>query len=86
MPYLILEVDDKCQEYTIIGYPSREYCWIMARKPQMPEKQYEELTRLLVEKHQYNLEGLRKVPQIWTKDEREKRGLTADEIPDSMLN
>jgi len=85
MPYLILECDDECKEYTVIGYPSRDYCWIMARTPQMPDKLYEELTTRLREKHQYDLDGLRKVPQQWTKQEREKRGLTAKEIPDSML-
>jgi apolipoprotein D and lipocalin family protein len=84
MPYLILEVDDE-YSYTVIGYPSRDYCWIMSRKPVMPAKTYEMLKKKLVEKHQYNLDGLRDVPQVWTKEEREKRGLTKEEIPDSML-
>lgn len=84
MPFLILEVDDK-YDYCIIGYPSRDYAWIMCRKPTMPEKTYSMLTKKLVEKHQYNLDGMRKVPQVWTKEERSKRGLTQNEIPDSML-
>lgn len=70
----------------MIGYPSRDYCWIMARKPVMAEKTYDALTAKLVEKHQYSLEGLRKVPQKWTKEERTKRGLTEEEIPDDMLS
>ena len=85
LPYLILENDDQCQEYTVIGYPSRAYCWIMARTPQMPDETYDRLTTLLKVKHQYNLDSLRKVPQIWSRAEREKRGLTEKEIPDSML-
>jgi len=85
MPYLILETDTECQEYCVIGYPNRDYCWIMGRQPQMADATYNKLTTLLQEKHQYDLAGLRKVPQIWTKEEREKRGLTAQEIPDSML-
>jgi len=84
MPYLILEVDDD-YSYTLIGYPSRDYCWIMYRKPQMPEATYDMLTKKLVDKHQYSLEGLRKVPQVWTKEEREKRGLTEKEIPNNLL-
>jgi len=84
MPYLILEVDDN-YSYTVIGYPSREYCWIMSRHPVMPEKKYEELKERLVKKHQYDLDGLRRVPQVWTAEEREKRGFTSKEIPDSML-
>jgi apolipoprotein D and lipocalin family protein len=84
MPYLILEVDEQ-YSYTVIGYPSRDYCWIMSRKPIMPEATYDMLTKLLTEKHQYDLTGLRRVPQVWTAEEREKRGLTREEIPDSML-
>ena len=58
----------------------------MARTPQMPDETYNRLTKLLVEKHHYDLDGLRKVPQIWSRTEREMRGLTEKEIPDSMLN
>lgn len=86
MPYEIIEVDDKDYMYTVIGYPSRDYCWIMYRLPQMPESTYSMLTDRLVKKHQYSLEGLRKVPQVWTREEREKRGLSNKEIPDSMLH
>jgi apolipoprotein D and lipocalin family protein len=85
MPYQILEVDDKDYSYVVIGYPSRAYCWIMGRYPVMDETLYKSLTMKLVEKHQYSLEGLRLVPQRWTSAEREKRGLTSKEIPDSML-
>lgn len=85
MPYKIIEVDNKDYSYVVIGYPSRDYCWIMARKPVMDESLYSSLTNKLVEKHQYSLDGLRKVPQKWTKEEREKRGLTPAEIPDELL-
>jgi apolipoprotein D and lipocalin family protein len=83
-PYLILEVDEE-YAHAVIGYPSRNYCWIMSRKPVMAEATYAKLTKQLVEKHQYNLDGLRKVPQVWTNEEREKRGLTQEEIPDALL-
>jgi len=85
MPYLILEVDEQNYSYTVIGYPSRDYCWIMARHPIMSDDTYNLLIDRLVSKHQYNLDGLRRVPQVWTEEEREKRGLTKEEIPDSML-
>ncbi|GKY99331.1 hypothetical protein MPSEU_000888100 [Mayamaea pseudoterrestris] len=84
-PYLILEVDEANYDYTLIGYPSRDYLWIMSRKPQMDESVYKMLTERAVEKHQYSLEGLRRVPQVWTAEERTKRGLTEKEIPDSLL-
>ena len=84
LPYLILQVDDE-YSYTVIGYPPRNYCWIMYRKPQMPKETYDMLIRKLTEKHKYDLEGLRLVPQVWTAEERSSRGLTAGEIPDEML-
>lgn len=84
MPYTIIEVDDKDYDYCVIGYPNRAYCWIMSRKPQMEESTYNMLTDKLVKDHQYSLDGLRKVPQKWTAEERTKRGLDSA-IPDSML-
>jgi hypothetical protein len=57
----------------------------MARHPKMPEDTYNMLVQRLVDQHQYSLDGLRRVPQVWTKSEREKRGWTAKEIPDDML-
>jgi apolipoprotein D and lipocalin family protein len=84
MAFLILEVDEE-YSYTVIGVPSRDYCWIMSRTPIMPAETYDMLKKQLVDKHKYSLEGLREVPQVWTEEERTKRGYTKDEIPDSML-
>jgi apolipoprotein D and lipocalin family protein len=86
MPYAIIELDEQDYTYCVIGYPNRQYCWIMGRTPVMPEATYNDLTKRLVEKHQYSLDGLRKVPQKWTAQERERRGFTKEEIPDSMLS
>jgi apolipoprotein D and lipocalin family protein len=85
MPYLILEVDDKDYMYTVVGYPSRAYAWILYRQPQMPDALYDELRNKLETKHGYNLQGLRRVPQLWTAEERAKRGFTKEQIPDAML-
>uniref|UniRef100_A0A7R9WXH5 Lipocalin/cytosolic fatty-acid binding domain-containing protein n=1 Tax=Craspedostauros australis TaxID=1486917 RepID=A0A7R9WXH5_9STRA len=85
MPYNIIEVDDKDYSYMVVGYPSRAYCWILGREPTMDDDLYNDLTNRLKEKHQYTLDGLRKVPQVWTKDEREKRGLSKEELPDKFL-
>lgn len=84
LPYLLLEVDVENYDYCVVGYPSRAYCWIMARTPQMEETLYNSLIDKIKNKHQYDLRGLRKVPQKWTDAEREKRNLV-NEIPDSML-
>mmetsp|Transcript_51610 Transcript_51610/g.109751 ORF Transcript_51610/g.109751 Transcript_51610/m.109751 type:complete len:194 (+) Transcript_51610:172-753(+) len=85
MTYPIIELDEKGYSYAVIGYPSRAYCWILSRSPVMDEGLYKNIEKKLVENHQYDLEGLRKVPQKWTSEERAKRGLTADELPDSFL-
>lgn len=84
LPYLILECDDDYQ-HCVIGYPSRAYAWLMSRKPVIDDKVYDSYVEKLEKKHQYDLKGFRRVPQKWTKEEREKRGLT-DVIPDSMLS
>ena len=84
MPYLILEVDDECKDYAVIGYPNRAYCWILGRKPVMDDDTYQMLTKRLEEKHQYDLTGLRRVPQVWNDEERRKRGMEAV-IPDDLL-
>lgn len=85
MPYPIIELDADKYDYCVIGYPSRDYCWIMSRKPVMAEDTYDMLTKRLVDKHQYDLEGLRRVPQKWTREERSKRGLD-DVISDDVLS
>uniref|UniRef100_A0A7S4J9T7 Lipocalin/cytosolic fatty-acid binding domain-containing protein n=1 Tax=Odontella aurita TaxID=265563 RepID=A0A7S4J9T7_9STRA len=85
MPFPIIELDDDRYDYCVVGYPSRDYCWIMSRKPVMAEDTYDMLTKRLTENHQYDLEGLRRVPQKWTKEERSKRGLD-EVIPDDVLS
>jgi apolipoprotein D and lipocalin family protein len=85
LPFQIIELG-KNYEYCVIGYPNRAYFWIMNRKPVMEESLYNDLITKLVDKHQYSLDGMRKVPQKWTREEAEKRGLTVKEVPDKMLS
>jgi apolipoprotein D and lipocalin family protein len=83
--YLIIEIDHVDYQYTVIGYPNRQYCWIMYRHPVMPSILYEELIQKLRTVHHYDLSNLRQVPQLWTANERTKRGFTTQEIPDDQL-
>jgi len=85
MTYPIIELDEKDYSYAVIGYPSRSYVWILSRTPTMKETTYKDIESKLVNNHQYDLSGLRKVPQKWTAEERTKRGLTKEELPDSFL-
>ena len=64
MPFLIIELD-KDYSYTVIGYPSRKYVWIMAREPIMEEDRY----RMILDNlfgMDYDISLIKKVPQIWT--------------------
>lgn len=47
---------------TVIGREARDYVWIMARSPSIPESQYRELVRFLAGEG-YDVSKLRKVPQ-----------------------
>ena len=83
---VIIELDDKNYSYCVIAMDgSREYLWIMYRHPDMPADLYDSLLTRLEVIHQFKLNNLRRVPQIWTWEERERRGLKAKEIPDRML-
>jgi apolipoprotein D and lipocalin family protein len=49
---------------TIIGRTKRDYVWIMARSPQIPEADYQHL-RQVVANMGYDVRKLNKVPQKW---------------------
>jgi apolipoprotein D and lipocalin family protein len=48
-------------EQTIIGRTKRDYVWIMARKPSIPEEDYKRLVTFL-EEQGYESGKLRRVP------------------------
>jgi apolipoprotein D and lipocalin family protein len=56
---------DKDYQYTVIARNARDYVWIMARTPQIPDAKYAELTEF-VAKLGYDTAKIRKVPQSWT--------------------
>lgn len=62
--YIIAYLDDAYQ-YTVIARNARDYVWIMAREPQIPNAKYQELTEFIA-KLGYDTAKLRKVPQNWT--------------------
>ena len=49
---------------TIIGRNQRDYVWIMARSPSMPEADYQYLLRLLANEG-YDIDQIQRVPQRW---------------------
>jgi len=49
---------------TVIGREKRDYVWIMARTPQIPEQDYQRILRFLADQG-YDVAQIRKVPQRW---------------------
>jgi apolipoprotein D and lipocalin family protein len=49
---------------TIIGREKRDYAWIMARTPSIPEAEYRRLVGMLAAQG-YDISKVRKVPQRW---------------------
>ena len=63
MPFLIIDLDPD-YSYTVIGYPSRDFVWIMAREPQIPKEPYKTITQKR-ENVGYDLSRIKMVPQQW---------------------
>ncbi len=61
--YRIAYVDPEYTQ-TVIGREARDYVWIMARTPQIPEADYERLVAFVAEQG-YDATQIQKVPQQW---------------------
>lgn len=55
---------DKDYSQTIIGRTKRDYVWVMARAPSVPEAEYQKLVQVIA-RLGYDTDKLRKVPQQW---------------------
>jgi apolipoprotein D and lipocalin family protein len=49
---------------TVIGREQRDYVWVMARSPQIPEDDYQQILQFLGDQG-YDVARIRKVPQQW---------------------
>jgi len=61
--YRIIYLDDDYR-VTVIGRNKRDYVWIMARKPEIPEQEYQKMLDLLSTAG-YDTSEVRRVPQRW---------------------
>lgn len=61
--YRIIYLEDD-YSVTVIGRNKRDYVWIMAREPAIPEPQYADIVNML-ESVGYNPADLQRVPQRW---------------------
>jgi len=61
--YRIVYLDDDYTQ-TVIGRQNRDYVWIMARTPSIPDADYDRLVAF-VESIGYDIADLKRVPQSW---------------------
>ena len=61
--YRVIYLDDD-YETTVIGRNKRDYVWVMARKPTIPEDKYNAIMKL-IEDVGYDTSNIREVPQKW---------------------
>lgn len=61
--YRIVYLKDDYSQ-TVIGRDKRDYVWIMARKPEIPEEDYKNILELLA-RQGYDVQQIQKVPQRW---------------------
>jgi apolipoprotein D and lipocalin family protein len=61
--YVIIDIDRDYQ-LTIVGRSDRDYAWIMARSPNIPETAYQTAVSRL-KALGYSVDNLRRVPQRW---------------------
>lgn len=61
--YRIMHVDES-YEQTVIGRLKRDYVWLMARQPTIPEADYQDFMRLIAEEG-YDVSQVRRIPQQW---------------------
>jgi apolipoprotein D and lipocalin family protein len=59
--YWIIELDEEYR-YAVVGHPSREYLWILARTPRIDPALYDDLVRR-IEAHGYDLGRLQRTIQ-----------------------
>ena len=63
--YRIIYLDDDYSR-TIIGRNKRDYVWIMAREPSLPDEAYQKLEKIALEAG-YDQDQIKKMPQISNK-------------------
>lgn len=62
-PYHVIELADD-YSYTVVGVPNRNYVWIMARTPSLPEDTYRRLLARIADLG-FDTAKVQLVPQVW---------------------
>lgn len=61
--YRIVYLTDDYDQ-TVIGRNKRDYVWIMARQPSIPDRDYQQILEML-DQEGYDISKVQKVPQRW---------------------
>ena len=61
--FLIIDLDDDYTQ-TVIGRSKRDYVWVMAREPSIPDADYQRILALLADRG-YDTDRIERVPQRW---------------------
>lgn len=67
--YRVIYLDDKYMQ-TVIGRQKRDYVWIMARTPSIPESDYKKIIKV-IEDAGYDTSLIQLVPQKWPQASKE---------------
>ena len=59
--YAVLYLDDDYR-YTVIGHPSRNFCWVFARQPDVTPEQYDKMIAALAA-NRFDVSRVLKIPQ-----------------------
>lgn len=60
--YWILDYDRKGYSWALVGHPSRQFLWILARTPELPAATYENIVASAV-RHGYDANRIERTPQ-----------------------
>ena len=57
---------DEWYSQTVVGRDARDYVWLMARTPEIPDPDYQRFLTLIA-REGYDVSKVRKVPQRWNR-------------------
>jgi len=59
--YWIIGLDEKNYSWAVVGHPSRQFLWVLARQPELPDATYCQILELIAAKG-YDIAQLKKNP------------------------
>ena len=48
--YWVIGLDEKNYSWAVVGHPSRQFLWILAREPKLPAATYQQILKLVAER------------------------------------